>query len=72
MGNTGKNEKDYRNFILGMTLLWAGIFLIKTSFYTSAKGMVIDLGGSITLAVLVAISLVALCFTSGAFLIQRA
>jgi hypothetical protein len=44
----------------------------KTEIYTSIKGMVVGFGGSITIAVSIAMGIIALTYLSGVFLLRRA
>ncbi|HEX6982998.1 MAG TPA: hypothetical protein VF181_09575 [Balneolaceae bacterium] len=58
--------------ILGILLIIIGFSLMKTPAYTSVKGMVLDSGGNIGLAIAVAMGLIALAFASGITLLRKA
>ncbi|NGP87224.1 hypothetical protein [Fodinibius halophilus] len=59
------------NVILGILLIIAAIVFGKTGPYTFMKNLVASMGGSITLAVAVAMGVILLCLTSGVFLLRR-
>lgn len=62
------NEK----LILGVILILAGVFLGRTPIYTSIKSGIVDLGGSIEVAVAIAMGLVLGTIIGGIVLIRRA
>jgi uncharacterized protein involved in exopolysaccharide biosynthesis len=57
--------------ILGVLLITLALLLTKTSVYTSVKGLVLDAGGSIGVAVTTAIGLIIISFISGNHLLNR-
>jgi len=65
------NQKNYRNVILGILLIIVAIQLGKTEVYTSIKGLVLGIGGSVTLAICIAIGMIILAFSSGVYLLRR-
>lgn len=58
--------------ILGILLLIAGSYLIKSQAYTLIKGIVMDYSGNIGLAIAVAMGLIGLAFVSGITLLRKA
>lgn len=84
---TGKNKfnpldylnmtyfKEYKrnqlHVIGGILLIIVAIELSKTDVYTFIKQLVVDMGGGITLAVIVAMGLIGLCLLSGVFLVRN-
>jgi hypothetical protein len=58
--------------IIGILLIVAGFYLMKTPVYTSINGTVMDYSDNIGLAIAVAMALIALAFASGFALLRKA
>ncbi len=57
--------------IFGVLLITLALFLTKTYIYTSIKGLVLDVGGSIGVAVSIAVGLILVSLLSGSYLLKR-
>ena len=66
-----RDQKNYRNVILGILLIVAAIQLGKTEIYTSIKGLILGIGGSVSIAISIAIGMIILTFSSGVYLLRR-
>jgi len=56
---------------LAVLLFLLAIYLGTTDVYTSVKGFVVDISGSIELAISIAMGLILIAFTSGTLIIRK-
>jgi polyferredoxin len=63
-------KKGYLKLFTAILLFLLAIYLIQTPVYTSIKGFVVDMGGSIEVAVGIAMGLIFLTFISGTVIIR--
>ena len=67
-----KWAENITNFVFGVVLIVIAVFLARQPVYSSIKGTVVDAGGSIGLAVAVALILIAAALVSGIAFLRRA